>query len=224
MDRCRWLRADWPASPRKLAKLLSARPFNSKSDSGFIVGRVRDAYLEARYVERVEFTERILDPFGAEHAIERLEYRQSSFRAGNDMPGLEIYDPPRASRLLAELQEVCDFDLIIANLNVDVLKWAAQLSKALPVKTSLCTVQVGELVVASDVTAKVLVSGTGDVRSATDKLIAGRRAVTEKVHVRFAANHSPLQLSRTGSAKFASAQGDELLPILRTALGVQLRR
>lgn len=224
MNRCRWLRADWPTSPRKLAKLLSTRSFTSKSDSGFIVDRVRDTYLEAKYVERIEFTERIMDPFGAEYLIKRLEYRQSSFRAASDMPGLEIYDPPRASRLLAELQEVCDFDLVIANLNIDVLKWAAQLSKALPTKASVCTVQVGELAVASGVTAKVLVSGTGDVRSATDKLIAGKRAVTEKVHVRFAVNHSPLQLSRTGSAKFSSEQGDELLPILRSTLSAQLHQ
>ncbi|PQV45031.1 hypothetical protein B0G83_119103 [Paraburkholderia sp. BL21I4N1] len=62
MTRYRWLQADWPLPVRSLATQIRQRSFSDDGSSGFILDRVLDDFLEARYVERYEYEETIADP------------------------------------------------------------------------------------------------------------------------------------------------------------------
>jgi hypothetical protein len=125
MSRYRWLQADWPLQVRMLAKQIRQRSFSDDGSSGFILDRVRDDFLEARYVERYEYEETVADPFGKELTFNRLEFHQTSFRATPEWPGLELVDAPRSTQsLVSQLLEMTDFALPISPLTVDVMAWA----------------------------------------------------------------------------------------------------
>ena len=116
--RYKWLAVQWPIAMRTLGKRLKARPFGGEAMHGFVIDRIRDDTLEARYVERIEYTETITDPFGEELSFDRVEFRQSFFCATTHGPGLELRDPPRSLQpLMNRLSEATDFEVAINPLH-----------------------------------------------------------------------------------------------------------
>lgn len=185
MSRYRWYRADWPISMRTLAKRFKTKSFNDDASEGFVIDRVRDEFLEARYVERLVYTDHVLDPFGKELSFDRVEFRQVAFRASADWPGLELVDAPRSSQsLVSRLGEATDFMLAIAPLEVDVLKWASALQEDIGLVALVDSLQLGALQLGEGITARAVLKGDRDVREACSKLTAGRKHTLEKVQLR----------------------------------------
>ncbi|WP_063899299.1 hypothetical protein [Burkholderia ubonensis] len=187
MSRYRWLQADWPMPVRTLAKQIRQRSFSDDESSGFILDRVRDDFLEARYVERYEYEETVSDPFGKALTFNRLEFHQTSFRAAPEWPGLELVDAPRSTQsLVSQLLEIADFALSIAPLMVDVMTWANVFQEHFGSRVVIDSIQLGALHIDKSVRAKVMLKGEEDVRSACKELIAGRKHVLEKLQFRVA--------------------------------------
>lgn len=185
MTRYRWYQAEWPTTIRTLAKRIKAKAFNDNASEGFVIDRVRDDFLEARYVERLVYTDHVLDPFGRELTFERVEFRQVSFRVSAGWPGLELVDAPRSSQsLVSQLSEATDFTVAIVPLSVDVLKWAHALQEEMGITALVDSIQLGALQLGDGITAKAVLKGENDVRAACSRLTEGRKYSLEKVQLR----------------------------------------
>lgn len=221
MKRFRWLRADWPISMRTLGKRLKARAFGSDASHGFVIDRVRDDLLEGRYVERINFTETIIDPFGAEYSFDRIEFRQSSFRATRTGPGLELRDPPRTVQpLLNRLSEAMDFEVAIVPKTVDVLAWSGRFQALAGLNPVVDSLQLNSVEIEDGIRAKILVKGDRDVRAACSAFTGQRRFAMEKIQLRL--DRPAAGVIVLGSAVSASVGVDDpedgLLQALRDAL------
>lgn len=198
MTRYRWFQADWPVPIRVLAKRVRQRIFSDEQSSGFILDRVRDDVLEARYVERYEYTETVSDPFGKQLTFDRVDFRQTSFRATGEWPGLELIDPPRTCQsLVNQLLEATDFELPITPLSVSVLAWSDAFQKAVGAPTLVDSIQLGSLQLEEGVQAKVVVKSERDVQGACHALVDGRRHVLEKLRLRVIVGHTRLSVVLT---------------------------
>lgn len=228
MTRHRWFQADWPTPPRTLAKRLRQQSFSDEAQSGFILDRVRDEYLEARYVERYEFQETVSDPFGKEVTFDRLEYRQTAFRASPGWPGLELVDAPRSSQSLVNaLLEATDFALPIEPVTVDVLRWVDALQDVLGTKLVIGSAQVGALQFEDGVLAKAVLKGDRDVRDACRSLTRGKPHILEKLQFRVALGRgvTTVLLANNAAAKVDSRElQEDLLLAIREALPAPSQR
>lgn len=185
MTRHRWLRAEWPLTIRTLAKRVRQQEFSEDRANGFILDRVRDDSLEARFVERYEYTETVSDPYGKELMFDRLEFRLTAFRATPGWPGLELIDAPRSTQsLVSGLLEASNFELAVSPIDVSVLAWADELQRSLGADAVIDSLQVAALMVADGVTAKVVLKSERDVRAACEEMIQGRKHVLEKLQLR----------------------------------------
>lgn len=202
MSKFRWLHSEWPVSIRVLAKRIKAKPFDDVSNHGFVLDRARDDYLEARYIERIEYTDTVIDPFGNELLFPRVEFRQSIFRATAAKPGLELRNPPRSTQsLLNRLSEAVDFEVAIKQIEVDVLDWAAKFQVATQSSTIVDSMQVTALELEPGILAKAVIKGDRDARSACTTLTTGRRFTLEKVQLRLSErDHGAVVLTNSGSA------------------------
>lgn len=222
MKRFRWFRAEWPSSIRVLAKRIGMRTFNEDAGHGFFVDRVRDDYLEARYIERIEYTDVVIDPFGNELKFDRVEFRHTLFRASSAAPGLELIDPPRSVQaLMNRLSEAVDFEVAITPIDVDVLKWAMLFQESRGVSADIDSLQIGALEIEKGIVAKVLIKGDRDVRAACDALTHDRKFAIEKVQLRLSSPYrkATVILSGAGSVTLGSdALADELLDPLRVTV------
>ena len=176
---------------RTMAKHLKTRPFSPEVSHGFVIDRVRDDLLEGRYVERIEYTETVIDPFGVELSFDRIEFRQSSFRATTSGAGLELLDPPRSIQsLLNRLSESTDFEVAITPLNVSVLEWSKEFQEIANLSLMVDSLQINELELEPGIRAKVIVKGDRDVRTACSSLTSRRDFSVEKLQLRLSSPKS----------------------------------
>lgn len=223
--RHKWLNVEWPVHIAQLASRMKSLNFSSNEHHGFVIDKIRDELIEARYIEKIYFTDVIVDPFGNETTFDRVEYRESAFRITQAPPTLELINAPRSLQaLLNRLSEITDFEASIEQLHVDVLSWADELIKAIHGAGSFDSMQISKLELGSKAFAKILVTGEQDIKEVSAALVGGRRHVVEKVRIRL---HDPLigsvVLSSNGAATINSVDlEDDIVQALKSSLNVAL--
>lgn len=225
MTRYRWLNADWPITISALAARIKTKPFNSETRHGFVLDRVRDGFLEARYIERIEYKDLVIDPFGEELFFDRVEFRKSAFRVSTIQPSIELREPPRSVQpLINQLSELVEFQLAISTDLVNVLDWADKV-QALSMRTSVVdSVQINSLTLKEGVIAKMIVKGNVDVRTSYQELTRNRKYTLEKVQLRFdGIDKGLIVLANTGAASVEiDDPKEDVISAVRAAL-VELR-
>jgi hypothetical protein len=221
MKRLRWLEVEMPFSIRTFGNKLKKLAFTSELSEGFIVDRIRDTYLEARYVEKIPIHEVGQDPLGNEYVFERVDYRQTEFRVSKDYPHLELANAPRGIQgFTSRLTEIGDFALSISGIETDVLRWAEKLNKVFPDQFMVDLAQASGLVIEDNVTARVIINGTVDVRGALDRFTSKSRPGVDRLQIRFNRGHEVARaiLFSDGAARVINDPTQELAPMLRKTL------
>jgi hypothetical protein len=205
---------------RVLAKRLRVKSFDVEQVEGFVLDRVRDDFIDARFVEKIEYDDTVTDPFGVEAIFHRVEYRSCEFKATVTGPGLELVDAPRSVQtMISRLAEANDFSLAISPLSVDVLTWASEVQKRLNEVGIVDSLQLGAMELASNVQAKAIIKGSVDVLGATQTLVLDKKHVVEKVQIRFIRpGRLTLLLTNNGVARFDQEPSEDLLSIVRASL------
>ncbi|RWA81746.1 hypothetical protein [Mesorhizobium sp.] len=221
MTRRRWLRAQWPFAMRVLADRLRSQQFTSETQNGFILDRFRADSIECRFIERQEISQIVESPLGQRTVYERTEFREIAFVAtpGNS-PGLEIANPPRSvSLFLSRLSEVCDFQVSISEVKVDVVGWCARLAELLGRPVDIVSCQLRDIKLADNATATAVIRGSSDVRAAANLMMNGNPYINDKVKIQIQGR--PLQsaiLTRQAAVTIDRNASDTLLDSLRTSL------
>jgi hypothetical protein len=221
LKRIRWLSAQWPVPLRILASKMKANAFTEDSYDGFVVERVRDTSIEARYIEKITYQETVTDPFGNEESFDRVSYRQVDFNLFEDFPNIELWDAPRSFQAyVSKLLELSNFSLSISPLRVNLLDWAVAFQAESKKHVTIDSMQIAGLGLETGVSAKVLVTGDKDVRIALDHFVKGRRYVVEKLQLKakFDNKLAPILLTNHGGAKIPEDVLEYLLPLLRNSL------
>lgn len=218
MNRVRWLNAQWPSSIRIIGNKLKAMPFSEESMDGFAIERVREDFIEGRYIEKYAYQEANSDPFGNEEIIERTGYRSTEFTIFAQFPYIELRNGQRSIKeFVNKLLQACNFTLVISPINVNLLDWLASFQKITGQKIVVDSLQVSGIALEEGITGKILLKGDRDVREAIDNIVGGKRYTLEKVQVKMALGGKSLSvhLANTGTAKIPPDHTSDLLPLLR---------
>lgn len=197
--------------------------FSDDLSQGFLVDRVREDYLEARFIEKLSFDETIKDPFGNDIAMHRTGYRQVPFTLYRDE--LELRNATRVTNaFFSALQTITDFTIAITPLHAPVLQWIEQLQELVNATLVVERVQVSHVPVAPDILATILLRGSADVRDTLTTMTGQHTAVVDKARVRWTAEGHAIvmHLERTGVASCA-ARDAQHLAIVRAAMHVARR-
>lgn len=224
MKRVRWLGAQWPVPMRGLAVKMKSQLFTPESLDGFVIERVREDSIEARYIEKLSYQETITDPFGKEEVFDRVAYRNVEFTLFSEFPHIELRDAHRSTReFLNKLLELCNFSVAIEPITIDLLDWVDAFEKYISQKITIDSLQASGLELEAGVSAKVLLKGNKDVREALKHLSAKRKFVLEKVQVKIPVGQQviSIHMSSSGTAKIPEDHLNDFLDILRTSLAAQ---
>lgn len=217
MNRVRWLNAEWPSTMRTIGAKLKAMPFTEDSTDGFIIERVRDDFIEGRFIEKYIYQEIIADPFSEGEVVERIGYRSTDFTLFSHFPYIELRNGQRSIRdFVNRLLEACNFTLVVSPITVNLLDWVTSFQKTLGEKIVVDSVQISGVALEEGITGKILLKGDRDVREAIDSIVGGKRYILEKVQIKLNASKSlSIHLANNGMAKIPTDQTSELLPLLR---------
>lgn len=220
MNRVRWLNAQWPASIRMVGKKLIEMPFTEEGMDGFVIERIRDDFIEGRYIEKYNYQEVISTPFGSEEVLDRTGYRTTEFTLFDSSPHIELRNYQRSIKeFLSRLLEACNFKLVVTSPTVNLIEWVLALQDAVDQQITVDSLQVSSVEIDEGVTGKILLKGAKDVREASDILLAGRKHVLEKVQVKFTDIEKivVVQLSSKGTANVPTVLPIDLLRNLRVS-------
>jgi hypothetical protein len=220
VTRHKWFRASWPGNLRSLASRLRTRTYREAVGDGFLIDRVREDVVEARFVERLTYKVKVTDPFGHETDTERTEYRQCEFLAYAEFPELEIVDQPRQiGALVSRLGEVNNFRVSISPVEIDVMDWARKVQRTLGAKSRIACIETSDVVLTESSMAAVSVRSTSDARAAANDLLGSRAHRVDRIQLKVAADEiATIQLSRFGSARVESRSPGAFVPTIRNAL------
>jgi hypothetical protein len=218
MNRVRWLNAQWPFSMRTIGNKLKGMPFSEESMDGFSVERIRDDFIEGRFIEKYAYQEVIADPFGKEEVIERTGYRSTDFTLFAQFPYIEIRNGQRSIKeFVNRLLQVCDFNLVVSPVTINLLDWVASFQKIVGQKVVVDSLQVSGVELEEGITGKILLKGDKDVREAINNIVGGKKYTLEKVQVKLTSSGKSMsiQLANNGTAKTPVEHTSDLLPQLR---------
>lgn len=221
MSRVRWLSATWPVSMRTLGTRMKSYPFTADSFDGFVIERIRDNFIEARFIEKIAYSEVTVDPFGNEETFRRVAYRSVNFTLFSEFPHIEIRDSQRSTKeFVNRLLELCNFSLTVTPISVNLFDWVKELQKCFEHAVTVDSIQLSDIEVEDGISAKVLLKGSRDVRDAAVLLAPKKKCHLDKLQLRakIGEKYVPVHLSNTGAATIPSDCFEELLPLLRTGL------
>jgi hypothetical protein len=206
---------------------MKANPFTQESYDGFIVERVRDTLIEARYVQKVSYQETITDPFGNKEVFNRVDYRQVAFNLFANFPNIELLDAPRSiNAYISKLLEISNFSLSVNHLQVNLLHWVKAFQAQLDKPIVINSIQIAGLELEQGVSAKVLLKGDKDVRMALSQFTNDKQYILERLQIKinFDGNILSIYLANNGTAKIPDDFMNDLLPMLRISLPNSMMR
>lgn len=221
MNRVRWLNAQWPASMRTMGNRMKARPFTEVSVDGFAVERIREDFIEGRFIEKYAYQEINSDPFGKEEVLERIGYRSTEFTLYSQFPHVELKNGQRSIRdFVNRLLETCNFDLVVSPVTVNLLEWVSTFQDSLGQKITVDSLQISGVELEEGITGKILLKGDKDVRDAVDHIVGGKKYILEKIQVKMelGLQKVTVHLANNGTAKVPVDHTNDLLPLLRKTI------
>lgn len=221
MNRIRWLNAQWPSSMRTIGNKLKGMPFTEESIDGFTIERIRDEFIEGKFIEKFVYLESISTSFGDAEVVERTGYRLTSFTLYSKFPQVEIRDGPRSIKeFVNRLLHVCNFNLVVKPVTAPLLDWVASLQKIIDAKLVVDSLQISGVELERGISGKILLKGDKDVRDTVDHIVSGKRYTLEKVQIKIAnsSQRVSLHLANNGSAKYPAECAQDFLPLLRASI------
>jgi len=187
--RIRWMLID-PCNKDifdRLIEGINADQFTTAVSSGFIVDISRDEFTQARFIEKSEVSESLVDPFGNETDIKHIVYNQLEFRIQKKSPQLEIYNSPRKiNAFINRLGEFTKGSAAIFSPEISVDSWLESLRNNTSSMTTIGAL-IADLKLGDSVVAKAVLVGDQDVRTFVKQITNGKnyRLIQAIVKVRF---------------------------------------
>jgi hypothetical protein len=221
MNRVRWLNAQWPSSMRTIGNKLKGMPFTEENVDGFTIERIRDEFIEGKFIEKFVYQESISTSFGDTEVVERTGYRSTDFTLHSNFPQVELRNGPRSIKeFVNRLLHACNFNLVVTPVTIPLFDWVASLQKIVEAKLVVDSLQISGIELERGVNGKILLKGDKDVRDAVEHIVSGKRYTLEKVQIKIATSSQrvSIHLANNGCAKYPAECAQDFLPLLRTSI------
>lgn len=176
--------------------------------------------IEARFVQRLDVEDEVVDPYGQTLVTSRVSYTQIKFVASDLYPGLEIiHSSAKLNQLTNRLSQILDFSVSFSAINVDVLQWALLMERSMKSKVVVSSIQVSEIELGSGVKAKSVVTGVDDVRGEVNRFLSDRERVIDKVKMHLSGQRKQsVVLTRQAVATLSAGENLDMLEGARGSL------
>jgi hypothetical protein len=205
---------------------FEANRFVAGSLTGFRVALIRRGLIHASYIERTEFVERVVDPFGVTTDIPRVRFDSIDFRIYSFFPQLELVNPPRnAANLISSISRIFDFSSAIEKPSVDISRWLLELEREFK-KLEVTNMVFTQMPLGNVTIGQLSAKGDKDVRKEVKAFLGKRPASLNKVGFSFTFEGQPAKGEITSSCR-AIVEGEdsgEIMEILRKSLAKSLNR
>lgn len=167
----------------RIEREIIRNEFNEDSVWGFRIHSRRQQFLQAVYIEKKIFTEKIIDPFGNTTELERIAYNQIDFQLSTSQPQILIFQPPRNYRnLINQLAQFTDYTVAIKNKTVKLFDWVILLAEK-GLEGVVNKVNIDPITYDKSTTGKLTLAGQSDLREKIVKLLVGKSYIVKNLNL-----------------------------------------
>lgn len=219
MNRLQWFKI----SPldRKASKILAGKllalPYKKSTRMGFDIETVRDDFISGRFIERIEFSEVVEDPFGAKVEIKRIRFDTTEFSIYQNDGLIECYNAGKNLKgLLNEIAKLSNYDVSISKVQLSLSDFIECLKEG-PKSLIVNKIVADDIDLGDGVSAQLLAGGLSDIRGPLKKFIAKRSYVLYRVRivVDMADELFAFEITKAGTVSFASLASAKIRVFLR---------
>jgi len=152
----------------------------------------RNNYIQAVYIEKLTYLEKVIDPFGGTTEFERVSYQQIEFQLSTFQPNVLIFQPPRNYRkLINQLAQFVDYEIAIETKEVKVFDWIDSIMD-IGMTGVVTKVNVDPVNYDKSTVGKLILTGHYDIRERVYQLLAGTSFFVKNAKITFSENmHLP---------------------------------
>jgi hypothetical protein len=220
-------RAKWVESPeidssvlKELSREVQSRLFTNRIARGFLIDSIRPRSIAGKFIERIEGTRLVADPFGTNLELPYVTFETVNFRIYSEFPQFEFVNAPRSLvRFTNFISEILEVSFSLKPILIDPLVWGEKLTVPWG-KMSVSELRSDNLNISQSLSADITLSGNGDILNAAQKYFSPRPLVPSIINASFGDGDNQLNatLSNIGSCKVALEPQDRRFPALRDAL------
>lgn len=223
MVRYKWLNFLTPLKDySEFAKLLSSRVYNDENGHGFLIDELREDYIHARFIRKINIVEELTSPAGEKFQQSYTSYESIKFQIGNETPGILLINPPQSlTSFINELGILTNFSSPISTKTIDLSVWTNFLQTTLDEQITILAMDCSGIIFKDGATGKMHLSNPNGIDPTYNTYLGSRKYDVKKVKLKIGDNI--VQLSHTGLASIKEPS-ELLLQSLSASLAkLQLR-
>jgi hypothetical protein len=219
MNRVQWYKIT--PFDRKALKTLSEKllkmPYGRANRAGFNVENIRVDVIAGKFIERVEFTEVIVDPLGTEVKVERVRFDTTEFSIFADINLIECINPGRnLKNFLNEIAKCTNYEVAISKVQIPLQEFSAALkigAKFIAVTKAVAD----DIELADGVLGQLQVVGAADIRKPLQQFLGGRKYELSRIRIIIDALEERfiIEATRAGTVSSTTAIDQKLRQLLR---------
>ncbi|EKN5020703.1 hypothetical protein ACNSPB_26730 [Yersinia enterocolitica] len=226
MRKIKWIKIGSDFSMTQMAEKLLLDSFTEEKAKGFILNKVRNGFLQGRFIEKVIFEDRISSLFGEDTIIERVEYKITDFSFDEDSyPIAVITNPPRTLKPFANaLVKNLGLGVSLEEVIVNPFIWISEISKKYPIAVN--QIDISQMQVSEYALAKMQISSTKDLLDYYEKELAKRQVRVDRVNLSISTPEfsGKFKVFRNGMVNIEVKNEKEFSFVLFNALKLALKR
>jgi hypothetical protein len=160
---------------KSIANGMANERYAPNASSGFILDEQSLGLIRGKYVQRIEFTERITDPFGKQFEYPIVHFLQQEFLITADPSSLLLLNTcPAAKALTGRLAEFSDFTISVEPIALDtnaVIKRFTGRFQAVRINAA----SVDDLPISVDTIVRLHFQSSGNLRQRAREFLEHRR-------------------------------------------------
>ncbi|MCX6952518.1 MAG: hypothetical protein NTV51_10180 [Verrucomicrobia bacterium] len=185
MNRLQWFKI--APLDRKALKVLGEKllrmPYGHSNRAGFDTEDVRSDFISGRFIERVEFTEVVLDPFGVEMKIDRVRFDMTEFSIYSEIQLIECLNAGRnLNNFLNEIAKASNFSVAISKVEIPLQDFSKLLkstaSSMLITKALTDDIELGDGVI-----GQLQAAGAVDIRKSLQRFLGEHKHTINRLRI-----------------------------------------
>lgn len=217
----KWFNANFPAGFDVFYETIVNSPFDIEKGWGLTINSYERSYMSARYIEKVEINEVVIDPYGNENNYTQVKYVQFDFVFHENKRNgffFIIESPPRSLKnFVKNVINSSGSDFSISTMNLNISNFIKSLPQYLE-DSYVSKLKVKGLTFNSRTSGSLEIESTGNALEELKNIFKKENYTIEKAKVNFRKNnfHEYLEISSNGSMKFSFDTFENLSDIILT--------
>ncbi|HBR2076827.1 TPA: hypothetical protein L9M72_000423 [Klebsiella quasipneumoniae subsp. quasipneumoniae] len=222
MKKVKWIVLNNRFTLDETIEKLKKDPYTEEKGKGFIFEKIRDDFLQGRFVEKIITEEKVGSLYGETTTIERIDYRNTSFSiASQFLPIIAIINPPRTLKPFAQaIVKNIGLGVSLEEIEVNPFDWFEPLSQNLSL--TITQLDISQVKVAEFALAKMQINSSHDLKQYFLKELKDKDSRLERLTslINDPDRQGKLKLFRNGMAHIESKGETDLINLLQICLMV----